>query len=84
MTECPIECVSVSCPDKDFIERNGTWLLTVIAGFTGCFSMLLTYFLKSRCSNIKFCGVECVRDVVALKPGEVEVISASSSNQNAV
>lgn len=76
-TSCPLECLSttrdVACPTPDFIERNGTWLLTVIGMMTGCFATLLTYFLKSRCSSIKCWGVECVRDVVKLDPSQVKV-----------
>ena len=56
------------CPQPDFIERNGAWLITVIGMFTGCFGGVLTYFLKSRCHRIKCLCVECDRSVV-----EVEV-----------
>lgn len=75
MTVCPIECVRSGCPDPDFLEKNGAWLLTVIAGFTGCFGMVLTYFLKSRCKRIACWGVSCVRDVVELGPEQVEISS---------
>ena len=72
---CPIECVRSACPDPDFIEKNGAWLLTVLAGITACFGGVLTYFLKSRCSRIQCWGMSCVRDVVELKPKDV-VVSA--------
>jgi len=75
---CPIECVRVGCPEADFLQRNGAWLLAVIAGVTGCIGMLLTYFLKSRCSKIECCGMNCVRDVVQLKPDTVELRSSKS------
>ena len=76
-THCPIDCVRAACPDPDFLERNGAWLLTVIAGFTGCFGMVLTYFLKSRCKRIQCWGVSCVRDVIELPAADVHISSSS-------
>ena len=65
MTElCPIECINQACSQPDFIERNGTWLLTVIGVFTTCFGGMLTYFLRSRCRKVRCFGVECERDVL--------------------
>ena len=78
MTECPIDCVRAACPEADFLERNGAWLLTVIAGLTGCFGMLLTYFLKSRCRKIQCCGSECARDVIDLKNSDIEITSSKA------
>ncbi len=75
---CPIECVRVGCPEPDFVEKNGTWLLTVIAGFTGCFGMVLTYFLKSRCKQISCWGVNCIREVIDVKTEDIEITSSKS------
>ena len=79
--ECPVcpvcpECPA--CPSGDFIERNGTWLLTVIGMVVGCWGGILTYFLKSRCRKIRCWGVECVRDVVALDPKDVQIVTNSN------
>lgn len=52
--------------EPDFVERNGTWLLSMIGILVTCFSGLLAYFLKSRCMTIKCCGGECTRDVLDL------------------
>lgn len=76
---CPIECVRGGCPDQDFLQRNGTWLLTVIAGLSGCFGMLLTYFLKSRCKVIKCGPASCIRDVVELNPRDIEISSSKAT-----
>ena len=73
MVECPIECVRSACPDPDFIEKNGAWLLTVIGIFSALVGTVFTYFLKSRCKRIKCCGLLCDRDVVALDPSHVQV-----------
>ena len=52
--------------EPDFVERNGAWMLSVL-GIMGTFvSAMLVYFLKSRCTSIKCCGMECQRDVVNL------------------
>jgi hypothetical protein len=53
--------------EPDFVERNGAWLLSVLGVVTACMSGILAYFLKSRCSRIKCCGIECERDVLNLE-----------------
>lgn len=70
---CPIECVRTGCPEPDFIETNGAFLLSLIGIVGGGVGMLLTYFLKSRCRRIKCCGLECTRDVVALDPKDIQI-----------
>lgn len=53
--------------EPDFIERNGTWLLSLVGIVVTCFSGMLAYFLKSRCQTIKCWGMECQRDVLNLE-----------------
>ena len=77
---CPIECLE---PSDDFIERNGAWVLTVIGLAVGCVGTLLTYFLKSRCSRIACCGLECVRDVIKLKESQIQIQTPNSTTSNA-
>ena len=67
MVVCPIECVKSACPDADFIEKNGTWLLTIIGLISACVGSVFAYFLKSRCKRIYCCGMGCDREVVALE-----------------
>jgi hypothetical protein len=50
--------------NPDFIERNGAWMLSVFGIVSACISAMFVYFLKSRCSSIRCCGVECQRDVL--------------------
>jgi len=80
---CPVECLvtakQVSCPDPDFIERNGAWVLTIVGVGVGCVGTLFTYLLKSRCSKIGFCGLNCERDVVKLNQSQIQVQSTSSN-----
>ena len=71
MVSCPIECVKVQ---PDFIERNGAWLLSVIASVSACLGYCLSYFLKSRCKTIDCCGIKCDRTPIELKPSDVEIV----------
>lgn len=48
----------------------------IIAGLCGGF---LTFLLRSRCSKIKCCGVECERSVPT---GDVEPIEVRTVNLN--
>ena len=78
MVECPIECVRGACPDgPDFLEKNGAFLLTVIASASACLALTFTYFLKSRCKNIQTPCVSCQRDVVELDAKDVEVVTGN-------
>ena len=75
--ECPIECINKACPDPDFLERNGAWLLSVIGIVLGCFAGLLSYFLKSRCKRINCMGVVCDREVVAMDAASATISTNS-------
>jgi hypothetical protein len=59
--------------EPDFIERNGTWILSMIGVLGACMGGLCVYMIKSRCTKIKLCGMECERDVLALDPSEIQV-----------
>ena len=63
----------------DWVERNGAWSLSLVGILVSCFSGLLVYALKSRCTRIKVCGcTECERDVLDLDPSQVRVESNSA------
>jgi hypothetical protein len=68
--------------EPDFIERNGTWLLSLVGILVTCFSGLLAYFLKSRCQTIKFCGCECERDVLNLERVPESVLKVELDRRN--
>ena len=63
MVTCPIECVK---DNPDFIERNGAWLLSVIASSSALFGYPLSYLLKSRCKKIDCWGLKCDRTPIDL------------------
>jgi len=50
--------------EPDFVERNGTWVLSVLAVLSSCCGAVLVYMLKSRCKTMKCCGVEVEREVL--------------------
>jgi hypothetical protein len=62
--------------EPDFLERNGTFLLTLFGMVGGCAGSMMVYFLKSRCSEIKLCWgcVNCVR-----QPLPVDMIEVSAN-----
>jgi len=70
--DCPA-CNPCNCPDPDFIERNGTWLLGMSGILFTCIGGMLTFFLKSRCTRIQACGLMCERDVLAIDPKDASV-----------
>ena len=41
-----------------------SFIITIVGAFLGCISGMLACILKSRCSKIKFCGIECLRDPI--------------------
>ena len=60
---CPVHCVNLGCPQPNWLEAHETFVLTVIGIGGSGLGVLLAYFLKSRCSNIKVCWglFSCVR-----------------------
>lgn len=51
---------------SEFIERNGAFVLSFVGLLGGGISYLLVFCLKSRCSNIKCCGLEISRIPIPL------------------
>jgi hypothetical protein len=60
----------------DFIQKNGAWLITIIGLVSACGGLVFTYFLKSRCSEIKCFGLSCKRQVLDLAANEIEITPA--------
>lgn len=75
MTEplCPIQCIKTGC-EKDWLEKHDGFLLTIVGSAGALLGVFLTYFLKSRCKNIKTPCVSCDRDVIELDKENVNVI----------
>tara|TARA_R110000787_G_scaffold7790_1_gene26083 strand:- start:1206 stop:1454 length:249 start_codon:yes stop_codon:yes gene_type:complete len=81
MDLCPIQCINTGCKDPTFLEKNQTFLLTIIGLGGSAFGVLTAYFLKSRCKKIKiFWGcLSCDRTVLEL-PIESADVTVESSN----
>ena len=81
MELCSIECVNIGCPQPTFLEKNQTFLLTIIGLGGSAFGVLTAYFLKSRCKKIKiFWGcLSCDRTVLELP---IESVNVESVNVN--
>lgn len=71
---CPIQCVKSGCPsDPDFLEKHSTFVVTSLSLVGAGLGVLLTFCLKSRCSKIKCCGLECQRQPIPLDPQNVNL-----------
>ena len=44
-----------------------------IAAAGACLAMVLQFILKSRCSRIRCCGVECDRQVIDITAAQTEL-----------
>ena len=77
----PDECLQILAAYKetppDFLQRNGTWLLSVIAAFSACAGAVLTYLLRSRCKRIRLGCFECDRTPLDIDP-QTEITVAQS------
>lgn len=69
-TLCPIECFKDDPPD--FLSKHSTFVLTFASLISGGFTLLLTYFLKSRCTKVSLFCIRCEREPVPLDALDVE------------
>lgn len=75
---CPIECVKSACPDPDFLEKHSTFVLTAVGSISALLGVIMSYCLKSRCTNIRTPCLSCDRvplnpDDIAISPEPIEV-----------
>lgn len=83
MTECPIECMNrdLICESPaSFLEKNSTFILTLFGIVSTGIGIVLTYFLKSRCVEIKCWGLFCKRQPLELDVSDIEITSTSVTN----
>lgn len=45
-------------------KPDGTFILSVLGVVSACFSGLLVYFIKSRCTVLKCCCIHIERDTI--------------------
>lgn len=71
---CPIECVKSGCESPpDWLEKHNGFVLTLVASISAGLGIVLSYFLKSRCKNIKTPCCSCDREVLEIKSQDVEI-----------
>ena len=72
---CPIECVK---DEADFLQKHSTFVLTTIGSVSALLGVVMSYCLKSRCTNIRTPCLSCDRvplnpDDIAISPKPIEV-----------
>lgn len=66
MADCPVHCVNIACAQQHFIQENESFILTLIGILGGGLGVLLSYFLKSRCTRIKLGCIRCEREPLSV------------------
>ena len=70
-----MECIWRESP-ASFLEKHEGWTITMV-GFVGTgLGVLLSFFLRSRCTKIRCCGLSC--DRTPLTADELSAIEAQS------
>jgi len=71
------------CGATNFIQNNEAFLLTLLASISGMLGLLLNTCIKSRCSAIKLCGLECIRQPIPVEDlANVNVVNPNNNNNN--
>jgi len=67
---CPLECLE----RESWLEKNQTFIMTLIGSMSALVGLILSYCLKSRCHTIK-CGncIECDRTPIQLNSQQIEI-----------
>jgi hypothetical protein len=79
--DCPIECIdrNLICESQpDFLQKHASFFLTLFGVLTGVVGLVFTYFLKSRCTEIRCFGLFCRRKPLDLDVNDVEITSATN------
>ncbi len=71
------------CQPTTFIQTNEAFLLTIVATLSGMFGLLLNTCIKSRCTAIKLCGLECIRQPIPVEElNNVNIQNNENNNNN--
>ena len=70
---CSPECVNIACNcnHPDWLEKHNSFVLTLCGLVGTATGVVLTYFLKSRCEEIRCFCIYCKRKV--LEQREIEI-----------
>ena len=69
----PIQCIKAGCDEKDWLVTHESFVLTITATISATLGVILSYFLKSRCTKIRFCGFACDRTPVDLEAVDLAI-----------
>ena len=56
---CPIGCLNYDA--DDWLTKHSTFALTLVGSLSACLGVVMSYFLKSRCSKISIGCISCDR-----------------------
>ena len=70
---CPIQCIKAGCDQPDFLTKHESFVLTITATLSAALGVVFSYFLKSRCTKIRFCGFACDRTPVDLEAVDLAI-----------
>ena len=67
-------------PDSftNFIQVNGTWVLTFTGLISACVGTTFVYFLKSRCTKVSIGCINCERDPIS--EDNLETVTIENNN----
>lgn len=65
MSDTPIEIIEQPRDFTYFLQTNGAFILTLLGLMGSCTTAMLLYFLRSRCTRVKCCCMECIRQPVS-------------------
>ena len=70
---CPIQCIKAGCDEKDWLVTHESFVLIITATISATLGVMFSYFLKSRCTRISFCGFSCDRTPVDLEAVDLAI-----------
>ena len=56
---CPVECLTFD--SDDWLTKHSTFTLTLVGSLSAALGIVMSYFLKSRCSKIQIGCISCDR-----------------------
>jgi hypothetical protein len=78
---CPVECLNYDA--DDFLTKHSTFMLTLVGSLSACLGVVMSYFLKSRCSRINIGCISCDRVPPTETVNTVNVNDVSVNTENA-
>ncbi len=68
--------------DTDAMPVSEGFILAIVGVASGLCGAFLSFLLKSRCSKIKMCCVECERNVIEAKDLEIADVKVKNINNS--